>query len=87
MADGILRITDPGLTDGVPGEVYLGPVGHRFAAGHRIRLLVSSGAHPYYNRNLGNGDPTGTATQILRAHQGVVVGGENGLRIHLPLAR
>lgn len=87
VADGVVRVTDPGLGRGIPVEVDLGPVGHRFAAGHRVRLLVASGAHPYYNRNLGNGEPTGTATRIRVAHQGLDLGGEAGLRISLPLAR
>ena len=34
----------------------LWPMGHRFAAGHRIRLQVSSGAHPRYARNPGTGE-------------------------------
>jgi uncharacterized protein len=34
----------------------LWPIGHRFAAGHCIRLQISSGAHPRYARNPGNGD-------------------------------
>ncbi|HET8751158.1 MAG TPA: CocE/NonD family hydrolase, partial [Gaiellaceae bacterium] len=34
----------------------LWPVAHRFAAGHRIRLQVSSGAHPRYVRNPGTGE-------------------------------
>ncbi|WP_169951584.1 CocE/NonD family hydrolase C-terminal non-catalytic domain-containing protein [Microbispora sp. H11081] len=87
VADGIVRITDPGLGEGVPVEVDLGPIGHRFAAGHRLRLVVASGAHPYYNRNLGNGEPTATATRIRVARQAVAVGGEDGLRIAFPLAR
>ena len=33
----------------------LWPLGHRFAAGHRIRLQISSGAHPRYARNPGTG--------------------------------
>ncbi|MBN9193876.1 CocE/NonD family hydrolase [Microbacterium sp.] len=87
VADGFVRITDSDLGWGVPVEVDLGPVGHRFGAGHRLRLLIASGAHPYHNRNLGNGEPTGTATRIRVAHQGVDVGGETGLLISLPLAR
>jgi putative CocE/NonD family hydrolase len=34
----------------------LWPMAHRFAAGHRIRLQVSSGAHPRYARNPGTGE-------------------------------
>jgi predicted acyl esterase len=40
----------------------LWPIGHRFAAGHRIRLQVSSGAHPRYARNPGTGDSAAHAT-------------------------
>ena len=43
----------------------LWPMGHRFAAGHRIRLQVSSGAHPRYARNPGTGEDPATAT-VLR---------------------
>jgi hypothetical protein len=45
----------------------LWPTAHRFAAGHRIRLQVSSGAHPRYVRNPGTGeDPlTATSTQAV----------------------
>jgi uncharacterized protein len=47
-------------------EFELWPMGHRFAAGNRIRLQVSSGAHPRYVRNPGTGkDPL--APQELRA--------------------
>jgi putative CocE/NonD family hydrolase len=37
-------------------EFELWPMGHRFAAGNRIRLQVSSGAHPRYVRNPGTGE-------------------------------
>jgi hypothetical protein len=42
----------------------LWPIGHRFAAGHRIRLQVSSGAHPRYARNPGTGEDPATATAL-----------------------
>ncbi|MBV9338928.1 MAG: CocE/NonD family hydrolase [Solirubrobacterales bacterium] len=42
----------------------LWPMGHRFAAGHRVRLQVSSGAHPRYARNPGNGEDPMTATAL-----------------------
>jgi uncharacterized protein len=46
----------------------LWPIGHRFAAGHRIRLQVSSGAHPRYARNPGTGENPATATsETMRA--------------------
>ncbi len=48
--DGVWRVT-----------FELWPMGHRFAAGHRIRLLVASGAHPRYARNPGTGDSAAAA--------------------------
>jgi putative CocE/NonD family hydrolase len=42
----------------------LWPTAHRFAAGHRIRLQVSSGAHPRYMRNPGTGEDPLTATRM-----------------------
>jgi hypothetical protein len=46
----------------------LWPLGHRFAAGHRIRLQISSGAHPRYARNPGTGeDPASAAPGTMRA--------------------
>jgi putative CocE/NonD family hydrolase len=45
----------------------LWPIGHRFAAGHRLRLQVSSGAHPRYARNPGTGeDPAAATAATLR---------------------
>jgi putative CocE/NonD family hydrolase len=46
----------------------LWPIGHRFAAGHRIRLQVSSGALPRYARNPGTGDSAVQASaETMRA--------------------
>jgi putative CocE/NonD family hydrolase len=42
----------------------LWPLGHRFAARHRIRLQVSSGAHPRYARNPGTGKDRALATDV-----------------------
>jgi putative CocE/NonD family hydrolase len=42
-------------------EFDLWPIAHRFAAGNRIRLQVSSGAHPRYVRNPGTGEDPLTA--------------------------
>jgi uncharacterized protein len=42
----------------------LWPIAHRFAGGHRIRLQVSSGAHPRYARNPGTGEDPASATTL-----------------------
>ena len=60
-------------SSGHPGTfratVALWPVGHIFATGHRLRIQVSSGAHPVYSRNLGTGEPPATATTLQAAEQ------------------
>jgi hypothetical protein len=51
--------------------VRLWPTAHRFRAGHRIRLQVSSGAFPRYARNLGTGEPLLNASTLRVADQEV----------------
>lgn len=79
-AAGVSRNVCDALTSVAPGRfeqsddgawhvrLALWPMGHRFAAGHRLRLQVSSGAHPRYARNPGTGEDPATATaDTLRA--------------------
>jgi putative CocE/NonD family hydrolase len=42
-------------------EVELWPTAYRFRPGHRIRVQISSGAFPRWARNLGTGEPLGSA--------------------------
>ena len=49
----------------------LWPAAHRFRRGHRIRVQVSSGAHPRYARNPGTGEPLAEATHLVAADQEV----------------
>ncbi|MGH2875118.1 MAG: CocE/NonD family hydrolase, partial [Solirubrobacteraceae bacterium] len=72
--DGVSRNVCDALTTVAPGRhertadgvwhvrMRLWPTAHRFASGHRIRLLVCSGAHPRYARNPGTGGDVATAT-------------------------
>ena len=75
VCDGILR-----LAAGAPGAtrtacrrigIALWPTAHRFRRGHRIRVQVSSGAHPRFARNPGTGEPLATATTLVAADQEV----------------
>jgi putative CocE/NonD family hydrolase len=75
ICDGLLRLS-PGLpetrADGTRRVRFeLWPVAHRFGAGNRLRLQVSSGAHPRYARNAGTGEPLATATTLVTARQAV----------------
>jgi putative CocE/NonD family hydrolase len=57
-ADGVIRVS-----------FELWPTAHRFAPGHRVRLQVSSGAHPRYARNPGTGEDPATASRLVASDQ------------------
>ncbi len=68
VCDGLQRV-DPELfeqsSDGAWRVAFeLWPTAHRFARGHRIRLQVSSGAHPRYARNPGTGEDPVTDSRL-----------------------
>jgi uncharacterized protein len=50
----------------VKARLDLWPTAHRFDRGHRLRVQISSGAHPRYARNPGTGEPVATATRLER---------------------
>ncbi|MFD0521025.1 CocE/NonD family hydrolase [Paractinoplanes durhamensis] len=60
ICDGLTRSAEAGRV-----VVEMGPAGHRFRPGHRIRLQVSGGAHPRFLRNYGTGEPPGRATRMV----------------------
>ncbi|MCX4096747.1 CocE/NonD family hydrolase [Nocardia sp. alder85J] len=69
VTDGLVGVTD--ADHDTRATVTLFATAHRFEAGHRIRVQVSSGAFPRYNRNPGTGEPRGSATQLRAAEQTV----------------
>ena len=69
-----------------PVAFDLWPMGHRFAAGHRIRLQVSSGAHPRYARNPGTGEDPMTATELRAVDVELLHGGQHPSHLVLPTA-
>ena len=75
VCDGIQRIIPdrfPAGPDGVREvTVELWPTAYRFAAGHRVRVQVSGGAHPRFARNPGTGEPLGAATRLVTTAQEV----------------
>ena len=68
ICDGLIRVT-PDTRREPNGswllDFTLHAAAHRFRAGHRLRLQVSSGAHPRYARNLGTNENVGTATTMV----------------------
>ena len=88
VCDGIQRLSaaDPlVLDDGTRCvEVELWPTAHRFAAGHRLRLQVSSGAHPRFARNPGTGARLHEDSELLPADQQIFHDPEHPSAILLP---
>ncbi len=64
----------------------LWPVGHAFAPGHRIRLQVSSGAHPRFARNPGTGENTASATELRAVDIEMLHDARHPSRLVLPRA-
>jgi predicted acyl esterase len=48
-----------------------------------MRIIVASGAHPRFARNLGSGEPLGDATTMVVAHQQIFHGPEHPSAITL----
>jgi hypothetical protein len=75
VCDGLQRFDPTSIRRNANGTftaiVALWPIGHIFTTGHRLRVLVSSGAHPVYARNLGTGEPPAGATTMRVAEQTV----------------
>jgi putative CocE/NonD family hydrolase len=63
----------------------LWPLAHRFAAGHRIRLQISSGAHPRYVRNPGTGEHPLEAERLVPVDVEILHGPEHPTAVVLPL--
>jgi putative CocE/NonD family hydrolase len=89
ICDGLLRVA-PGTGAGQPdGSLRLAwdlwPTAHRFRRGHRLRLQVSSGAHPRWSRNPGTGEPLSTATRLLAADQTIYHDPDHPSALVLPL--
>lgn len=69
VCDGLVSLTGADRTS--RARVRLWPTAYRFRRGHRVRVQVSSGAFPRYNRNPGTGEPRATATTLRTADQEV----------------
>jgi putative CocE/NonD family hydrolase len=88
VCDALVRVTAGRFEPSADGtwrvSFELWPIGHRFAAGHRIRLQVSSGAHPRYARNAGTGEDLATGTALRPVGIEVLHGGSHPSALVLP---
>ncbi len=75
VCDGILRLEPDMPTADADGVICAGielwPTAYRFKRGHRVRVLIASGAHPRFARNTGSGEPMVTAAKLFVADQAV----------------
>jgi putative CocE/NonD family hydrolase len=88
VCDALARVA-PGrferLADSIwRAELDLWPCAHRFEAGRRVRLQVSSGAHPRYARNPGTGEEPNRATELVPVEIEVLHGAEHPSALVLP---
>ena len=94
VADGIMRVR---YRDGMdrpqpmePGRVYriafpLYPTSNLFAAGHRLRLLVSFSSFPRFDVNPNTGEPIGRHTRTRVATNTIHLSPEHPSSVELPV--
>ena len=87
VCDGYTRLR-PGSLAGSErkARVDFWPTAYRFRRDHRIRVIVASGAHPRYARNLGGGEPLGDAHTMVVAHQEILHGPAHPSAITFPVS-
>lgn len=89
LCDGILRLTPGSVTPEPDGSLHIfievWPTAYHFRKGQRIRVQVSSGAHPRFVRNSGSGEPLATGTKLIVADQTVYHDPEHPSAILLPV--
>lgn len=86
IADGYLRLEpqDAGVADESRDIELSFPIGAVVRRGHRVRLQISSGAHPLRMRNPGTADPVGDFSELIASDQSVHLG-PGATRIVLPV--
>ena len=87
VSDGLIRVT---MQDGEPPtaprliRLRLAPTAQLFARGHRLRVQVSSGAHPRFARNLGTLEQQVGGTEFFAADQRIFHDAEHPSTVWLP---
>ena len=89
LCDGILRLTPGSIIPEPDGSlrilIEVWPTAYHFRKGQRLRVQVSSGAHPRFVRNAGSGEPLATGTKLCVADQTVYHDPEHPSAILLPV--
>jgi putative CocE/NonD family hydrolase len=89
LCDGIIRLAPGSASSDVAGvrrvQIEIWPTAYRFRPGQRLRVQVSSGAHPRFVRNLGAGESIATATTMRVAEQEIFHDAARPSHITLPV--
>ncbi len=82
VCDDLIRVASPDGSQ--PIEVPMSSTAYRFVAGNRIRLQLSSGAHPRFARNLGTGEEWMFGTEMVSAENTLFHDAEHPSTLTLP---
>jgi uncharacterized protein len=89
LSDGIVRVGPDTPTRSDDGSflvhVSMWPTANMFRRGHRIRLQVSSAAHPLFARNTGTGEALTTAGSLCAADQEVIHDDDHRSCLRMPV--
>jgi predicted acyl esterase len=90
LSDGLVRLRLGDVTESADGSltarISMMPMANTFRRGHRIRLQVSSGAHPLVVRNTGSDEPIGSTAQLRVADREKFHDTHHPSRITLPVS-
>ena len=87
IADGIVRRFDlrPGVATRI--DILLSPVMNRLDTGDRLRLHICSCAFPKHGRHLNTSESFHLAVETKLSKQQVILGGDKGGRMILPILK
>ena len=88
ICDGLVRKTsaDPAMPEDIwKIKLRMHAAAHSFTRGHRLRVVVASGAHPRYARNTGTDEKLGQAVQLEAADIEIFHDPQRPSAIHLPV--
>jgi putative CocE/NonD family hydrolase len=90
VSDGIIRVEPERPAAGADRvarvRVPMWPLARTFKAGHRVRVQISSAAHPLYARNTGSGEPLDRAVTLFPSVQEIFHDSERPSSIALPVS-
>jgi putative CocE/NonD family hydrolase len=90
VCDGIVRIDPDAIRPAADGtrrvHVHLSPTALAFAPGERLRLQISSAAHPLFARNTGSGERLATATRLMPTEVEIFHDGDHPSAVCLPVS-